>query len=129
MTHNPSQDLYEETFGSPDDQAEPSSPTYGDPSLEYLDRRDVQLEYWRWGGLYFFATLIGLGKAWVVAAQALLLVGMVVLGLLGLWPVSIALLVVALVLAYYEYTSLDQWTDEYNERVSTRREAAKRKGG
>jgi hypothetical protein len=34
-----------------------------------------------------------------------------------------------LFLAIYEYTSLDQWTNEYNERVSTRREAVKRREG
>ena len=126
MARNASQDLYEESFGSPDDQTEHPA-EHADLSLEYLDRRDVQLEYWRFQGLFFPAMLVQLGKAWVVVLDVLLLLAILGFGLGGLWPVSMVLVVVMLVLAIYEYTSLDGWTDEHNERVSARREALRRR--
>ncbi len=130
MARTPSQDMFEEAFGSPDGQAEHDGPEQGDPSLQPIDSRDVELDYWRLGGLFFPATLIRLGKRWVVALDVLILAALIGFAAFGSPLLAAAMLLVAVVVSVYELTSIDRWTAEHNARAAARRaEALRRREG
>lgn len=121
MARTESQELFDEAFGSPEDRKEHGGRPQTDPSLEFVDPRDAELDYWRFGGIFFYPMLIRLGKGWMIALEVAVLVAIGGSAALGLPLLGVAMVLALLLLSVYQLVSIHGWTDAYNARVAARR--------
>jgi hypothetical protein len=127
MARTPSQDLFDEAFGSDEDRRAHGILMRVDPALEPVDPREVELDYWRFGGLLFFPMLVRLGKGWLVGLEALVMIVLVACVALTMIPAAIGMLLLLIAISLYELGHLDAWSTEHNARVAARRAMARRR--
>jgi hypothetical protein len=90
-----------------------------------VDPAQARLDYWRWGGLFFYPLLGQLGKGYFVWLDAIIVAAEIVLVVVtGSLLVALACLGTLVALEVYKRIRLDQWVAEHNARVDARIRAA-----
>jgi hypothetical protein len=87
----------------------------------HVDLAQARLDYWRWGGLFFYPLLGQLGKGYFVWLDALIVASeLVVVFVTRSLPLALLCLATLAALEIYKSRRLDQWVAEHNARVDAR---------
>jgi hypothetical protein len=113
--------MFEREFGSQAPDEEGRNAEILALNAGHVDLAQARLDYWRWGGLFFYPLLGQLGKGYFVWLDAMIVAAELVLVVVTRsLPVALVCLAALVALEIYKYRRLDQWVAQHNARVDAR---------